>query len=604
MVELKAGAANITFRGMTLECCEGTAVAMRDTTNCLVAACTIRNVGDYNGSGVSISGGTGNGASGCDIYEIGSHGISISGGDRKTLTAAGNFADNNYIHHTGVFYKQGVGVQLSGVGNRASHNLIHDGPRMGIMFSGNNLVIEYNHIRHMNLETSDTGAVYTGGRDWISSRGTVIRYNYFHDMLGYGQEKGKWVSPYYAWGVYLDDNAGGVDVVGNIVARCSRAPIHLHNARDTLVVNNIFVEGRLQQFECNGWTSAHRYWTSHLPTMIKGYEMVRDEPAWKTMRNMHIHPASAVLPDDKIMAGNDVARNIFYYQGPSAKYVSVRNFPFSHNRCDSNLVWHGGQTVLTGQKQTGKALSGNLVSNPGFEEGEQGAMPKDWSWQIRPTNTAKAAIVEDRPAGGKRLLRIDSAFVKEKKKDNYPIITGKDVQLEQGRWYRIAARMKATSPEAKASLMVQSYIANVYFWANSPSEVKAGPEWKEYEFMFKVPAAGEKGYNSQMKLFRPRVDFRDENGSLFVDDVTLTEVEMLDEWASWQALGMDRHSVIADPLFVDAAKDDYRLSRKSPAFKLGFEAIPVDKIGPYKDKMRASWPIIEAEGAREKPLNP
>ena len=82
-----------------------------------------------------------------------------------------------------MFYKQGVGVNLNGVGNRASHNLIHDGPRMGIMFSGNNLVIEYNQIRHMNLETEDTGAVYTGGRDWISSRGTVIRYNYFHDGL-------------------------------------------------------------------------------------------------------------------------------------------------------------------------------------------------------------------------------------------------------------------------------------------------------------------------------------------------------------------------------------------------------------------------------------
>ena len=83
-------------------------------------------------------------------------------------------------------------------------------------------MIEYNHIRHVDLETEDTGAVYTGGRDWISSRGTVIRYNYFHDILGYGQENGRWVSPHFAWGVYLDDNTGGVDVIGNIVARCLR----------------------------------------------------------------------------------------------------------------------------------------------------------------------------------------------------------------------------------------------------------------------------------------------------------------------------------------------------------------------------------------------
>ncbi len=66
-------------------------------------------------------------------------GIEIGGGDRNTLTPAGNYADNNYIHHIGVFYKQGVGIVLDGVGNRASHNLIHDGPRIGILFSGNNL---------------------------------------------------------------------------------------------------------------------------------------------------------------------------------------------------------------------------------------------------------------------------------------------------------------------------------------------------------------------------------------------------------------------------------------------------------------------------------
>jgi hypothetical protein len=35
--------------------------------------------------------------------------------------------------------------------------------------------------------------------------------------------------------------------------------------------------------------------------------------------------------------------------------------------------------------------------------------------------------------------------------------------------------------------------------------------------------------------------------------------------------------------------------------KLGFRPIPVERIGPYRDDLRASWPIVEAEGAREKP---
>ena len=65
--------------------------------------------------------------------------------------------------------------------------------------------------------------------------------------------------------------------------------------------------------------------------------------------------------------------------------------------------------------------------------------------------------------------------------------------------------------------------------------------------------------------------------------------------------GADRDSVVADPQFVDAARGDFRLKPDSPALKLGFEPIAFDKIGPYPDAARATWPIIEAEGVREHP---
>ncbi|MBI5384566.1 MAG: right-handed parallel beta-helix repeat-containing protein [Verrucomicrobia bacterium] len=603
ILEVGTGAAHLTFRGFTFECSEGTAVTLKNTTNCLIAACTIRNVGDYNGSGVSVDGGFKNGVVGCDIHDTGSHGVSLSGGDRKKLVAAENFADNNYIHHFGVFYKQGVGVSLSGCGNRASHNLIHDGPRMGIMFGGNNLALEYNEIRHVNLETEDTGAVYTGGRDWLGSRGTVIRYNYFHDILGYGHDaQGRWLSPHFAWGVYLDDNTGGVDVIGNLVVRAHRAGIHLHNGRDNLIANNLFIDSVQQQMECNGWTDKHSYWTSHLGTMVKGFESVMNEPAWQTMRNMRLHPTNAVLPDGKIMTGNVFLRNIVAYREPAAKYVSFRTFPHDHNVCDSNLVWHYGAPLLTGERKAGKEISANLAPNPGFEDGAPGALPKDWQWQIRPTNTAKAMLVDEGVAGGRRALRIDAAFVKDKPRDNFPIVVSKEFPLTLGKTYRLSARLRTTKPEARAGLMLQSYVANAYFWASSPSEAKLGPAWKNCEFVFKIPAPGDSGWHERMKTFRVRLDWREETGSLLADDVSLKEVETLDEWASWQALGLDTHSLVADPLFVDAAKDDYRLKPGSPAFKLGFQPIPVEKIGPYRDELRATWPIAEAEGAREKPL--
>jgi parallel beta-helix repeat protein len=591
--------ANLTLRGFTLETCTGEAVALRETTDCLVAGCTVRGVGNYNHSGISVTGGRRNQIVGNDICDIGSHGITISGGDRVTLTPAENVADNNYIHHVGVLYKQGVGVSLEGVGNVASHNYIHDGPRMGIMFSGNNLVLEYNHVRHMNLETEDTGAVYTGGRDWISSRGTVIRYNLFHDMLGFGKDaEGKWVSPHFAWGVYLDDNTGGVDVIGNIVYRCSRAGLHLHNGRDNHIFNNIFVDNGPQQYEYSGWTGTSGMWKDHFPTMVKGYEMVAQSPAWRNMRNMNVHPRDAVLPNRQIMTGNDFERNVIVYRGRGAALVRTNDVPFDHNKADYNLFWHHGLPIKTGQHKPGNDISANLAPNGSFEKGELGKLPEFWQWQIHTPRSEAGLIYE----GGRRTLEIAAAFDDSKPRDNYPIIVSNEFEAKPGQSYRVSARMKADRAGAKAGLMLQGYVANVFFWANWPNEIKVGTEWRDYDFVFTIPAPGERGHNDQMKLFRARVDFPGRKGTLFVQSVSVREIAMLDEWASWQALGNDVHSKVTDPLFRDAAHDDFRLEPSSPAFALGFQPIPVDKIGPYRDELRASWPIVDAPGVREHPI--
>ena len=50
----------------------------------------------------------------------------------------------------------------------------------------------------------------------------------------------------------------------------------------------------------------------------------------------------------------------------------------------------------------------------------------------------------------------------------------------------------------------------------------------------------------------------------------------------WQKHAQDTHSLIADPLFVDAEHDDFRLGAQSPALKIGFRMFEVGQVGPRK----------------------
>jgi hypothetical protein len=46
-----------------------------------------------------------------------------------------------------------------------------------------------------------------------------------------------------------------------------------------------------------------------------------------------------------------------------------------------------------------------------------------------------------------------------------------------------------------------------------------------------------------------------------------------------------------DPHFVDAANQKFQLRDDSPAWKIGFQRIPTEKIGLYASADRASWPV-------------
>lgn len=568
--KVKPGAKNIVIRGLTLTGCHASAITFERAEDCLVEKCVITQVGAFSGSGIGVSEGKNVRLSRNEISYTGSNGIGLSGGDRKTLTGPGHIAVDNHIHHMGVFNKNACGISLYGVDNTAAHNHIHDGPRMGVQMSGNNLIVEYNHLHHLCLETQDGGAIYTGGRDWISSRGSKWRYNLIHDVVGCGQESGGLKHPWFTFGLYPDDNSGGLDIIGNIVYRVAHTPIHMHNSRDCIVENNVFALGGKFQFDLHGWTKEQRFYTSHLETMIKGYESVAGLPAWKHMRHMDLHPKDAIREDGTMMSGNSFQHNIMFGDTAGVKYGDIRNATPKYNTIDYNIAWNSGHPIVTGINQVGPDKGAPILTET-FDSATPGKTPKGWGFNHKPNKDVQLVVADG-------ALRVDCALGTDPKNPK-SVFHGPDVPIKPGAAYRVKLRIKSTEPTAKLSLAFASFKNGEGYWQASGTSVTATSEWKEVEATGRMPRENESTWKPWMTAFWLRVDCHEPKGQVFIDDVRITEAEPLDEWAAWQNAGWDKHSLVADPLFIDWKNDDFRLKPESPAFKLGFKKIPVEEIG-------------------------
>jgi hypothetical protein len=286
---------HVTFRGLVIEAGRGSALVIRGGSNVRVVGCILRNMGNW---AVKVYGGARHGVVGCDVYQTGQGGIHLEGGDRKTLTPAGHYADNNHIHHTARWdpvYQQAITV--FGVGNCATHNLIHDVPHIAIGFTGNDQTIEYNEIHTAVFQSNDAGAIYTSPPDetW-SMRGHKIRYNYLHDIHGF-KNKG-------CNGVYLDDCFSSADISGNVFYDVATA-ILIGGGRDNIMTNNMFINcGRAFSIDARGLGWAKGVGVFATKELI---DLKYREPPWSVK-----YPELLGILEDEPLApkGNVMARNI------------------------------------------------------------------------------------------------------------------------------------------------------------------------------------------------------------------------------------------------------------------------------------------------------
>lgn len=227
---------SVTLRGFVVEAGLDNGIEVIGGESCRIDACEVRNLRRV---GIKVSGGRRHVVSGCKIHHTGQGGLVLAGGDRKTLQPAGHRAEGNEIWRFSEHQlTSAYGLTLEGVGNRASHNSIHDAPHQAIFIGGNDHVFEYNEVYRVCTETDDCGALYKGRNP--SCRGNVISYNYWHDIgspMGHGNAA-----------IYFDDGDGGDIVLANLFVRCgdpgrgSFGTVFSHGGHGIKAENNIFVD--------------------------------------------------------------------------------------------------------------------------------------------------------------------------------------------------------------------------------------------------------------------------------------------------------------------------------------------------------------------------
>ncbi|MEI6503859.1 MAG: right-handed parallel beta-helix repeat-containing protein, partial [Armatimonadota bacterium] len=169
-----------------------------------------------------------------------------------------NVVAGNHLHHCGQIFKHGAGVYLNSSSyNHVVNNYLHDTSRHPIIATyacGGN-VISFNELQHSNLETGDCGAIHTYQTNYHPIGGNVIENNLIGDVVGRATTvDGKFLSPHYTWGIYLDGESWRTTVRNNVVYRNTGGGVMMNSGQDNVWENNIFVDARDKQIQYSNYS--------------------------------------------------------------------------------------------------------------------------------------------------------------------------------------------------------------------------------------------------------------------------------------------------------------------------------------------------------------
>jgi len=280
---------------------------------------------------------------------------------------------------------------------------------------------------------------------------------------------------------------------------------------------------------------------------ISGGEAAASEP-WRTAGNAvtdnHIYDGgkiwmSAVGILLRHAADNTIAHNHIhdlYYTGISVGWVwGYHPSAATGNRIEANHIHHIGRGLLSDMggiytlgPSPGTVLAGNVIHD--VESYGYGG------WGIYTDEGSTAILIENNIVYRTKTGGFHQHYGKENVVRNNIFAFSRTDQIQRSR--------------AEPHLSF-TFERNIVYWTEG---VLLGKNWKDEQFRT--------DYNCYWNAAGAPVTFT---------GLSLEE---------WRKRGHDVHSVVADPLFVDPERGDFRLKPGSPALKLGFQPIDTSGVGP------------------------
>lgn len=229
-------ASYLTIRDITATGSTATLVTIEGGDHNTIGGCILKN----SDGGILLAGGHNNRIIGNDIYDVNGHLSSDSDPNGGDLEPTNNLIANNHL--TQVFLRDTTwSVRISGVGDRFSHNLIHDAPQQVLMPKGPLTMVDHNEIFNTGYSDGDGGVIYAGA-SLVNGYGMHVRENFVHHSLDVPGLHGR-------GGIYFDDHFQAVtNASHNVLYKAAGRAFLVNGGGGSNITRNLIVNGGIGIF--------------------------------------------------------------------------------------------------------------------------------------------------------------------------------------------------------------------------------------------------------------------------------------------------------------------------------------------------------------------